>query len=237
MTTRHRRVWLVVLAAALSSLAYSAAAAPHDRTLFPPIATPPPKVGRTAPTFKLTDTYGKKQTLAAFRGRRVALFFFCGCSPCGDVAREWALLQRSGALLEEETARRNNGSAPLAAHPLPKPPVTLVVYSGLNADMARTLSKNYSLDLPQTILVPDPDMRVSAQTYRADPCPRVFVLDTTGVLRYTNDHADDRPPKAPALVIVSRALSALRDATSSTKPASAGATSATTSASPSSPTR
>ena len=47
----------------------------------------------------------------------------------------------------------------------------------------------------------------------------MFVVDEKGVLRYTNDHADDAPRKAPAIAIVSRALAALRPAAPKKAPA------------------
>src|SRR5262245_40132676 len=75
---------------------------------------PAPGVGSIAPAFTLADVEGKKRSLAEFHGRRVALFFFCGCSWCAAVAKEWGPLQRGGALEEKGV----------------KPPVTVIVYEG-----------------------------------------------------------------------------------------------------------
>jgi hypothetical protein len=126
----------------------------------------------------------------------VALFFFCGCSWCRDVAKEWAILQRAGTLVEKE---KKNGR-----------PATLVVYSGLDAAAARRLAAAAGLDRSQTTLLPDPEESVTEPIYHAEPCPRVFVLDERGSLRYTNNGEDDAPRKAPAAAIVARALDALR---------------------------
>lgn len=167
-----------------------------------------PAVGKSAPTFTLSDVEKKKRTLAEFKGRRVALFFFCGCSWCADIAREWAALQRNGALAEQRGGKGRYA---------PEPPATVIVYSELNAATCRELSRIYGLDLARTVLLPDLEMRVTQSLYRAEPCPRVFVLDAKGVLRYTNDHSDDTPRKAPALAIVSRALEALRASAPSPK--------------------
>lgn len=157
-----------------------------------------PVVGKPAPAFTLADVDGKPRRLAEFRGRPVALFFFCGCEWCGDVAKEWAALQRSGAL--------------------PKPAATVVVYAEMDAPVAREVATIYGLDRSRTVLLPDPERTATVPLYQAEPCPRVFVLDGGGVLRYTNDHADDAPRKAPALAITSRTLQALRAATPAVKP-------------------
>jgi AhpC/TSA family len=156
---------------------------------------PAPAVGRAALPFTLTDTEGKKRSLAEFHGRRVALFFFCGCSWCTEVARGWGPLQRGGALGEKGV----------------KPPITVIVYEG-DAEAVRALAASAGLDPAQTILLPDPE-RTVARTYQAEPCPRVFVLDGKGVLRYTNNGTDDAPRKVPAIVIVSKTVDALRAAT------------------------
>jgi peroxiredoxin len=153
---------------------------------------PAPAVGRTAPTFTRADVEVKKRSLAEFRGRRVVLFFFCGCSWCAEVAKEWGLLQRGGALEEK------GGKAP----------ITVVVYEG-DAEPLRALAASAGLDPAQTALLPDPE-RTVARTYHAEPCPRVFVLDSKGVIRYTNSGKDDAPRKVLAIAIVSNTVDALR---------------------------
>jgi len=93
-----------------------------------------------------------------------------------------------------------------------KTPITLVVNSGMDAAATRALTAAYGLDPKQTVLLPEPDMKVTETLYQADPCPRVFFLDGGVIVRYTNDGAEDGPRKGPALIIVSRALNALRTA-------------------------
>jgi cytochrome c biogenesis protein CcmG, thiol:disulfide interchange protein DsbE len=156
---------------------------------------PAPAVGHAAPAFTRADVEVKKRSLAEFRGRRVALFFFCGCSWCAEVARAWGPLQRSGALEEK------GGKAP----------ITVVVYEG-DAEPLRALAASAGLDPAQTALLPDPE-RTVASTYHAEPCPRVFVLDSKGVIRYTNRGKDDAPRNVPAIAIVSKTVDALRAAT------------------------
>src|SRR5439155_9467947 len=57
---------------------------------FLPALRSAPRVGESAPHFKLMDTTGRRRSLAEFRGHRVALFVSCGCSWCYAVARGWA---------------------------------------------------------------------------------------------------------------------------------------------------
>jgi len=157
-----------------------------------------PRVGRPAPRFRLTDTAGKKRTLTEFRRRRVALFVFCGCSWCADVARHWGEAQCDGALL-----------AAGAATPGSSPPLTLVVGSHLDAKGCRSLGARARLDPAQTVLLPDPEGTV-AELYHADPCPRVYVVGEDGTLLYVNRGKTDAPRRASAAAIVARALQALR---------------------------
>ena len=84
---------------------------------------------------------------------------------------------------------------------------TLVVYLGDGAD-ARDFILAVGLDPPQTVVLTDPQDRL-AMACQALPCPRVFVLDALGLLRYTNTHKDDAPPAAHAALIISQAVDAL----------------------------
>jgi hypothetical protein len=93
------------------------------------------------------------------------------------------------------------------------PPVTVIVYSEMSAESAKTLAASCGLDPAQTVLLVDEDRHVTADVYHAEPCPRAFVLDAAGVVRYTNNSTLDAPRKAPAAAIVARTLDALRKAT------------------------
>lgn len=147
----------------------------------------------------LADTDGKTCHLAQLRGKPLALFFFCGCPWCQHCAETWGQFQRGGALpLTQATSLKVS----------PTTAMTLVVFSG-NANAARAFEAQTGLDPAQTLMLPDPDLRVTT-AYHADPCPRAFVLDAQGHLRYTNHHADDAPRQASALAIASRTLDALR---------------------------
>src|SRR5438105_5348361 len=55
-----------------------------------------PMVGEVAPPFTLkSSTTGHPVSLSDFRGRRVLLNFFCGCSSCREVARAWVKMQKT----------------------------------------------------------------------------------------------------------------------------------------------
>ena len=60
----------------------------------------------------------------------------------------------------------------------------------------------------QTTLLPDPDSKLTEGVYKLNSCPRAFALDPAGLIRYTNDHADDQPRRAPAETIVGYMLKA-----------------------------
>lgn len=160
-------------------------------------ASPAPvKPAYPAPApFSLVDTNGKTQTLAGLRGRPVVLFFFCGCNWCAAEAKQWGQMQHQGALA--------SGSGKSASDP-----TTVVVFTG-DADSEKSFADQTGLDLKNTVLLPDPTMKVT-MSYKSETCPRVFVISPSGKVAYTNNHKDDAPRQAPAEVIADLALSAAR---------------------------
>lgn len=174
---------------------------PGQKTGQPIVPKPAPKTEIKAESLSiaapitLLDVAGKRCALAEFRGRPVALFFFCGCERCVACAKSWAQIQRGDVL-------------PQDAKNSVKTPITLIVFTG-NADAARLFAAQTGLDMHQTVLLPDEKMQ-AARSYRAMTCPRIFVVDSAGKIRYTNDHADDAPLKASAALIVSSTLDALK---------------------------
>jgi hypothetical protein len=174
----------------------------------------PPKI--TSPqaySFRLADTGGRVHTLAEFRDRSVALYFFCGCERCVQCARTWASVQRGGVF--QSSVFQTGGASPSPAnktdHHGMAAPQTLIVFAG-NAPSALDFARETDLDLTQTLLLPDESL-ATATRFNATTCPRVFVVDSRGRVRYTNDHADDRPLVADASVIVARAVTALQSST------------------------
>jgi len=184
-----RRQALTALAVLGLSLAVAASAAPK-----PPKQAAPavPVVGRAAPPLASADADGKKRSLAELRGRPVALFFFCGCQACQECAPLWAQVQRSDFMRAE-----NSQAAP----------VTVVAYLG-DVDQTRAFAATHGLDPKRTVLLPDPRNRL-ALAYRSSPCPRAWIIDVGGVIRYTNNKADEKPHVAPAGTIMGRAQDAL----------------------------
>lgn len=163
-----------------------------------------PAIGRRTASFMLVDTSGKKRSLADYRGRSVVLFFFCGCSRCTDCARQWSDLQNRDALPRDGAGRQLT--------------VTMVIFSG-NASELKHLAAESGLDAAQSVLMPDHNLSTVTR-YQAAPCPRVFVLDADGVLRYTNDQKGDSSLAAPVSAIVNRTLTSLqRSLPASSRPA------------------
>lgn len=168
----------------------------------------PPTPTHPAPEFTLTDVSGKQYSLKQFRGRPVVLYFFCGCEPCQQCARMWGRLQQSGVLTPEGAATSPNA------------PLTIVTFLG-DARNARAFAAANALDKAQTLLLTDPRLIVARQ-YNAIRCPRVFVLDDRGTLRYTNKEAGVDSSKTPAEATTAQALTALRNLSSdTTSPSSA----------------
>ncbi len=124
-------------------------------------------IGQTAPDFDLADAAtGRMTRLSEFvkQARPVALFFFCGCTACRQTAREWAGRQRTNAL--------------------PENAATVIVYQS-DAAEARNFLAATGLDSKRTILLADPQRRVTERLYHIDSCPRVFVQDLQGLVCYS----------------------------------------------------
>lgn len=153
---------------------------------------------KAAPGFTAADIDGKPRTLKDLRGKPVTLFFFCGCEWCRRFAKAWAEIDRSGGLPTAEAEQNRNADNPR----------TVVVFMG-DADNVRAFVEDTGLDASRTVPIPDPRMDVTMK-YKAVECPRIFVLDREGRIRYTNNHKDDQPRKAAAATLVSKTIDALR---------------------------
>ena len=160
------------------------------------VAGPPIVIDKPTPTLSAVDVNGHNWTLRADLGRPVVLFFFCGCRECHNLSSSWAGLMTAGVLKAAPFSTARAAS-----------PVTVIVYSGDAAEL-KAFAKETGLP-DDVVLIPDPSMKWT-NAYGVDPCPRVFVLDQKGALRYTNNGAADAPQGGHEDVIVARALSALR---------------------------
>ena len=158
-------------------------------------------VGDAAPDFTLPDAFtGKPRDLSKIIGlhrpdkkvasRSVALFFFCGCPACRALGTEWARYQQAG-LVPLDTA-------------------TVIVYSTSDRVEARQRAASCGLDPKRTAVLCDTDaLNVTEALYQAEPCPRIVIINRTGMITYSNTLADEKPQEAPATRLAARALAAL----------------------------
>src|ERR1051325_7419064 len=116
--------------------------------------------------------------------------FFCGCEPCHEAGKLWGRIQRSSEL---DSAGKGK--------------ITLVFQGSVEA--AKGFIDEVGLEPGKTFIVPDPQA-VKARANHALPCPRMFVRDSNGRLRYTNSRKDDAPQTGSASLMVARAVEALR---------------------------
>jgi peroxiredoxin len=146
---------------------------------------PPLPIGRPAPVFITSDAQGKQKRnpVKEFAGQPFLLFFACGCSWCADFAKLW------GAEM------RGRGKKAMR---------TVVVYAGSPSELKEWARQT---TLPtSTLLIPDPEMRITEGLYHADPCPRLFVIDKRGIIRYVNVAPGQEPRKAPADLLLACVL-------------------------------
>jgi peroxiredoxin len=145
---------------------------------------PPIPIGKPAPLFVASDANNKKSNpVKEKRGTPFLLFFACGCSWCADFAKLWAAEMRG----------RGKKGVP-----------TIVVFAG-SGDEAVERARQATLG-KSTQLFPDPTMHITDTLYHADPCPRLFVIDKNGIVRYVNSKKGEEPQKAPAELLLARVL-------------------------------
>jgi peroxiredoxin len=145
---------------------------------------PPIAIGKPAPLFVAPDAGGKKRNpVKEQKGVPFLLFFACGCSWCADFAKLWA------------TEMRGRGKKTIP---------TVIIFAGSREEVTEW-AKQATLD-KTTLLFPDPEMRITDSLYHADPCPRLFVLDTHGIVRYVNTKKGEEPRKAPAELLLACVL-------------------------------
>lgn len=163
------------------------------------ISAVPATVGTAAPLFTHQDIEGKRRSLTSMQGKPLVLFVFCGCEECKPVAERWAKLQKDGTLAP---AFALNGEKVT--------PLTLVLYVGDEKE-TRAFGTRIGFDPKQTVLFADPKLEV-ARAYDAMPCPRVFVLDAQGMIRYTNKEEGAKSNTLSLDLLLTRTFDALRPA-------------------------
>ena len=154
------------------------------------------QVGGRVIDFEGTDVHGRSWRPSSTAGRTIAMFFFCGCDACHRLARQWAALDRSGVI-------------DAAAKAPAKLPLTVAVFAG-DAEAAKLFASQTRLPA-NVLIIADADLHAT-DLYQAGTCPRVFVSGRDGVIRYTNNSADDAPQGHHEQRIAFKALQALRDA-------------------------
>ncbi len=115
-----------------------------------------PVLGRLAPAMSLQDCAGRQHTLAELRGKFSVLTFVCGCPQCRRLIRAWSSLY----------GHRGD--------------VFLVAVTGLSAADAGDLTKEEGIDFPVLLDA----SRVVSKRWHSTSCPRCWVIDSVGRLRY-----------------------------------------------------
>ena len=139
------------------------------------------RVGQRAPEFDLLAVGEKRNVrLAALEGRPVILNFFCGCNFCSIVGQEWV------------KNKDKVGDTPIVA----------VAANHWTYSPPAVRSYREKTGWPWPVLA---DMQSRATNeYEAVTCPRVFVVDGRGIIRYAS-----APGASDEKQIIAEALAAL----------------------------
>jgi peroxiredoxin len=139
-----------------------------------------PKVGSLAPNFRIASTGNEMVQLSLLRGQPVILTFFCRCGLCVAVAKEMA---RTPQLAERARIYAIFGDYSIGQ---PQDEKAFRDDTGFRAPFLIDLASEVGLQ------------------YDSTHCPRVWVIDKSGVVRYVN-----ASQTAPPEQIVAGALKAL----------------------------
>jgi peroxiredoxin len=141
------------------------AASPYD-----PKFAGPFKIGDVAPDFSLKDAKGRTVSLSQYRGKRVLLNFYCGCSFCREVATTWT------NMLSQPRMR----------------PTALLAVCSFGPDYDQQFRKESGWK--GVVLYDEKPFRPVAVKYDSKICPRVWVLDEQGKIMFTNPSPVQVPP-------------------------------------------
>jgi peroxiredoxin len=141
---------------------------------------PPPRVGSVAPDFSLQSSGFGQVQLKELRGRPVILAFFCRCGRCHAVAKQMA---RTPQLAKRAQIYAIFGDTAL-----------------LQPGEENAFRESTGFRAPFLV---DPENDVEF-LYDSTECPRLWVIDESGIVRYTNPTAGTPPNR-----IVADAMSAL----------------------------
>jgi peroxiredoxin len=134
--------------------------AAHAADAYAPIGF---QVGERAPEFDLLSVgEGRSLRLADLKGKTVVVNFYCGCNFCGMVGKEWV---RNGGRV---------GDAVVVA--------VMTNHWTYAPQAVRDFRKKTGWSWP---ILADLESE-TARNYNALTCPRVFVIDGQGIIRYTS---------------------------------------------------
>jgi peroxiredoxin len=121
-----------------------------------------PRVGSVAPNFRLASTGNEMVQLSLMRGQPVVLAFFCRCDPCHLVAKEIA---RNPQLAQRARIYAIFGDYTIGQ---PQDEKEFRESTGFTAPFLIDLASEVGLQ------------------YDSTHCPRVWVIDKNGIVRYVN---------------------------------------------------
>jgi peroxiredoxin len=131
-----------------------------------------PQVGDVAPPFTLKSmTDGRKVSLSDFRGRRVLINFFCGCSLCREFASHWAKLQQK----------------PLKGNPV------FIGVCFFEPDRLPMFVKATGAKNMIYLSDPGPPHQVGIR-YGSRVCPRAWVIDENGKIAFRHEEMEANMP-------------------------------------------
>jgi peroxiredoxin len=140
------------------------------------------QVGQRAPDFNLLSVgEGRSIRLEDLRGKPIIINFYCGCNFCGTVAHEWVKnRERLGDTVVLAVMTNHWTYAPAAI---------------------RDFRKRTAWSWPTLADLGSQ----TARDYNALTCPRLFAIDSQGIIRYTNAPGDSDEKQ-----LVAGALAAVR---------------------------
>jgi peroxiredoxin len=136
-----------------------------------------PRVGSLAPNFRLASTGNEMVQLSLLRGQPVVLSFFCRCGLCHAVAKEMA---RTPQLAERARIYAIFGDYTIGQPPDEK---EFRQSTGFEAPFLIDLSSEVGLQ------------------YDSTHCPRVWLIDKNGIVRYVNASQTAPPEQIVADVL------------------------------------
>lgn len=146
-----------------------------------------PAVGKPAPRLELQLSSGSPLEWKPLSRRKTALFFFCSCEACHEVAKLWAQQEQ-----KKQTQQLKSNTTPQK----------VIVFAG-DADAVQRFQAETGLSGSHVRYACDPEMK-AALRYDAMPCPRAFTWDTTGKMLWISpENKGEKPALSPIVLLKS----------------------------------